>query len=80
MLTQVYFGFCRFYVSSSSITHRMGGNQKRSCQSMNKDQKELDTVFVIAICRLTIENSVPKHFDLHSSIVLTFTIASYPVE
>ena len=51
--------------------------------------KSLETVFLIAICRqMTIEKSGDKWqsktlfrtiFDLGSSIVLTFSIAGYPV-
>ena len=33
------------------ISHRVGGNRKRSKQSTNADQKSLETVFSIAICR-----------------------------
>ena len=59
-------------------------NPKHSKQSMNADQKSLETVFLIAICRqsgniwlsgllfLTI-------FDLILAIVLTFLIVAYPV-
>ena len=34
------------------IPHRIGGNQKRNQQSMNTDQKLIEIVFLIAICRL----------------------------
>ena len=33
------------------ISHRVGDNQKRSDQSTDADQKSLETVFLIAICR-----------------------------
>ena len=32
-------------------SHRVGDNRKRSTQSTNTDQKSLETVFLIAICR-----------------------------
>ena len=34
-----------------TLSHRKGGNQKRSKQLPNADQKSLLTVFSIAICR-----------------------------
>ena len=33
------------------ISHRVGGNRKRSSQSTNADQKSIETVFSIVICR-----------------------------
>ena len=33
------------------LSHRIGGNQKRFSQSKNVDQKSLETVFLIVICR-----------------------------
>ena len=34
-----------------SIAHRVGGNRKRYQKSTNADQKSIETVFSIAICR-----------------------------
>ena len=48
---------------------------RRQSKSMNADQKSLETVFSIAICR----HSVSNNFYLRSSIVLTFLIAAYLV-
>ena len=53
-------------------------------QSMTADQKSLETVFSIAICRQSGDKCQSKTlfltiFDLHSWIVLTFSIAAYPV-
>ena len=66
------------------LSHRIGDNRKRSKQSTNADQKSLETVFSIAICRQLGDKWQSKslfltRFDLRSSIVLTFTIAAYPV-
>ena len=49
------------------VSHRVGGNRKRSKQSTNADQKSIETVFSIVICRLlgdkmAIENSVSNEF------------------
>ena len=52
-------------------SHRVGGNRKRNQQSTNADQKSIETLFSIDICRLT--------GDLRSSIVVAFSIAAYPV-
>ena len=38
---------------SITLPHRIGGNKKQSKQSMNADNKLLETVFVIAICCLS---------------------------
>ena len=67
-----------------ALTHWVGGNRKRSCQSTNADQKPLETVFSIAICRQSGDKWQSKTlflmiFDLHSSIVLTFLIVTYPL-
>ena len=35
---------------SITLSHRIGSNKKQSKQSMNADNKLLETVFVIAIC------------------------------
>ena len=48
---------------SITLSHWIGSNKKQSKQSMNADNKLLETVFVIAICCLsgvqtTIQNSV----------------------
>ena len=47
----------------SQHSHRVGGNRKRNQQSTNADQKSIETVFSIAICRqwvdkMAIENTV----------------------
>ena len=65
-------------------THRIGGNRNRYQQSTNVDQKSIETVFLIAICRQGGDKWQSKTlflmiFDLHSSMVLTFLIAAYPV-
>ena len=64
--------------------HRVGGNRKRYQQSTNADQKSIEIVFSIAICRQCGDKWQPKTlfltiFDLRSSIVLAFSIAAYPV-
>ena len=66
------------------ITHRAGGNRKRSLQSTNADQKSLETVFSIVICRQSGDKWQSKTlfltiFDLRSAIVPTFSIVAYPV-
>ena len=33
------------------LTHRIGGNRKRAAQSVNADQKSLETLVTIGICR-----------------------------
>ena len=38
---------------SIPLSHRIGSNKKQSKQSMNADNKLLETVFVIAICCLS---------------------------
>ena len=52
--------------------------------SMNVDQKSIETVFSIVICRQSGDKWQSKtlfvaSFDLRLSIVLTFSIAAYPV-
>ena len=48
------------------ISHRVGGNRKHYQQSMNGDQKSIETVFLIAICRqcgdMAIKNTVSIDF------------------
>ena len=66
------------------LPHRVGGNRKRYQQSTNADQKSIETVFSIPICRQCGDKWQSKTlflfiFDLRSSIVLAFTIATYPV-
>ena len=39
-------------IISIALSHRIGSNKKQSKQSMNADNKLLETVFVIAICCL----------------------------
>ena len=38
---------------SNTLSHRIGSNKKQSKQSMNADNKLLETVFVNAICCLS---------------------------
>ena len=38
---------------SIPLSHRIGSNKNQSTQSMNADNKLLETVFVIAICCLS---------------------------
>ena len=45
---------------SIPLSHRIGSNKKQSKQSMNADNKLLETVFVIAICCLSDSNNNPK--------------------
>ena len=64
------------------LSYRTGGNRKRSEQSMNAVHKSLETVFSIAICRQSGDKRQSKTLlltilDLRSSIVLTFSIATY---
>ena len=64
--------------------HWVGGSRKRSEQSTNADQKSLETVFSIAICRRSCENWQWEPlfltiYDLRSSIVVTFSNAAYTV-
>ena len=40
-------------ISIITLSHRIGSNIKQSKQSMNADNKLLETVFVIAICCLS---------------------------
>ena len=69
----------------SICSHRVGGNRKRYQQSTNVDQKSIETVFLIAICRQcgdkwqSLKTLFLMIFDLGSSIVLAFSIAAYPV-
>ena len=57
---------------------------ERYQQSTNADQKSIETVFSIPICRQCGDKWQSKTlflliFDLRSSIVLAFSIAAYPV-
>ena len=61
----------------SAYLHRVGGNPKVSEQSMNVDEKSIETVFLIAIChqlgdKWQSETLSLKIFDLGLSIVLMF--------
>ena len=72
------------YYPLTWISQRICGKRKRYPQSTNADQKSIETVFFIAICRPTGDKWQSKRlfllvFDLRSSIVLTFLIAAYPV-
>ena len=40
-------------IISIPLSHRIGSNKKQTKQSMNADNKLLETVFVIAICCLS---------------------------
>ena len=65
-------------------SHRVVGNRKRSFKSTNADQKSLETVFLIAVCRQSGDKWQSKTrflttFDQRSSIVLMFSIAAFPV-
>ena len=67
---------------SITLSHRIGSNKKQSKQSMNADNKLLETVFVIAICCLSDYKQQSKILlltILRSSIALTFSIAAYLV-
>ena len=45
---------------SIPLSHRIGSNKKQSKQSMNADNKLLETVFVIAIVAYRTTNNNPK--------------------
>ena len=58
--------------------------QSKTLLTIYKDQISLETVFLIAICRQSGDKWQSKTlfltiFDLRLSIVLTFSIAAYPV-
>ena len=59
-----------------ALPHRIGGSRKRSLQSTNNDQKSLETVFSIAICRQSGDKWQSKTLFLRSSIVFTFLIGA----
>ena len=64
--------------------HRVGSNQKHYKQLTNADQKSIEAVFSIAICRQCGDKWQSKTlfltiFDLRSSIVFAFSIAPYAV-
>ena len=65
--------------ANNNGSHRINGNRKRSKQSTNVDQKSLETVFLIALCRQAIKKLFLTMFDLRWLIVLTFSIDTYPV-
>ena len=72
------------HISRSTGSHRVGGNRKRYQQSTNVDQKSIETVFSIAICRQCGDKWQSKtlflrNFYLRSSIVLAFSIGAYLV-
>ena len=57
-LSLLFFSNDNYYVYFDSVrdcyegkTHWVGSNRKRYQQSMNVDQKSIETVFLIAICR-----------------------------
>ena len=63
------------------ITRRVGGNRKRYQRSTNADQKSIETVFLIVICRQCGDKWPSKTmfltiFYLRSSI-LAFSIVAY---
>ena len=69
-------------IKYAPLSYRTGGNRKRSEQSINADHISLETLFSIVICRQSGDKRQSKALflailDLHSSIVLTFWIASY---
>ena len=69
-------------IKYAPLSYRTGGNRKRSEQSINADHISLETLFSIVICRQSGDKRQSKALflailDLHSSIVLTFSIASY---
>ena len=76
-----------FYVEiwrKCTCTHRVGGNWKRYQQLTKADKKSIEMVFSIAICRQCGNKWQSKTlfqtiFNLHSLIVLAFSIAAYPV-
>ena len=64
---------------SVTESHQVGGNRKRYQQSTNADQKSIEIVFSIAICRQWGDKWQSKtlfllNFYLRSSIVLAFSI------
>ena len=70
---------CQSHRCWHTVSHRIGSNRKRSEQSTNADQKSIETVFSIAICRQSGDKWQSKTlfltiFDLRSSIVFTFLI------
>ena len=70
--------------AQTQSSHQVRGNRKRYQQSTNADQKSIETVFLIAICRQWGDKCQSKTlflsiFDIRSSIVLAFSIAAYPV-
>ena len=72
------------WIVISTVSHRVGRYRKRYRQSTNADQKSIETMFSIAICRQCGDKWQSKalfllFFDLRSSIVLAFSIAAYPV-
>ena len=72
-------------VSNFMETPRVGGNRKRYQQSTNADQKSLETVFSIVICRQCGDKWQSKTlfvliFDLRSSILSAFSIATVCID
>ena len=69
-------------IKYAPLSYRTGGNRKRSEQAMNAVHKSLETVFSIAICCQSCDKQQSitlflTILDLRSSIVLTFSIATY---
>ena len=65
------------------LAYRTDVNRVRSEQSMKADQKLLETVYSIAICRQSCDKWQLKTMfrtilDLRSSTVFTLSIAAYP--
>ena len=54
---------------SIPLSHRIGSNKKQSKQSMSADNKLLETVFVIAICRTTNNNPIFCHLQYLTTFV-----------
>ena len=70
--------------SGPTKSHRICDDRKSYQQLRNADQKLIETVFLIAICRQWGDKWQSKTlllliFYQHSSIVLTISIAPYPV-
>ena len=64
-----------YYMTDGST---QGRRQMKTLLTINADQKLLETMFSIAICRQS-KNMFITIFDLRSSISLTFSIVAYPL-
>ena len=89
MRTEILFSGSLWYSEGSTVQnsiglkvylvypHWVGNDRKRNQQSMNTDQKSIETVFLIAICPQCGDKWLSKTlflliFDLRSLIVLAF--------